>query len=482
MNPLHSFRSLKLRYKVGFAFFLPVTLVLLGLLGADYVRDARAVRDQIEQAASQLGQITLGNMRHAMLVNDSEMVSMMVRDVAAQETVEKVWIVDANGVIRQSSEEGEIGAKFNTNEAGCFECHQYQPEERPQTINLQADPDILRIAAPIQNAPECEACHSADLRHLGVLLIDASMTEAQTRLATDTLMELLLSFIVLAACTTLGFILVQRLVVRRVEVIHDALAKLDAGDTSARISQRWRVNDELTELADRFDRMAANFESLQVRREERDRVRALAIVEERERIARELHDGVAQFLGYLSAKMAAIQVALKNQNVEAAQKNLGQVEESVREQSIEVRSAVIGLKMSGSVEQGLVNSVREFVDQCNRLDDLPIELELGAGLESVRLKNEQALQLFRILQEAVSNVRRHSRATEAGIRLAHSDGRLELVVRDNGVGFDPFLAGLERRGHFGMQIMVERAHAIGAQIEIKSSPGQGTQVIVTLAV
>jgi two-component system sensor histidine kinase DegS len=175
-------------------------------------------------------------------------------------------------------------------------------------------------------------------------------------------------------------------------------------------------------------------------------------------------------------------VALRANNMDAAAKNLEQVETSIRDQSVEVRSAIIGLKMSGGVEQGLVASAREFVDQCNRLDDLPLELEIVGEVEAAQLKNEQALQLFRILQEAVSNVRRHSRATEASIRLERKDGKLEMTIRDNGIGFDPFLTGLERKGHFGMQIMVERAHAIGAQIEIKSSPGRGTQVIVAFDV
>jgi signal transduction histidine kinase len=162
-------------------------------------------------------------------------------------------------------------------------------------------------------------------------------------------------------------------------------------------------------------------------------------------------------------------------------KNLEQVEASIHGQSIEVRSAIVGLKLSGDIELGLVHSVREFVDQCNRLDDLPLELEVVGDMESLNLDHETALQLLRILQEAVSNIRKHSQATEASIRLEKQPDNLAMNIRDNGIGFDPFLSGLERKGHFGMRIMVERAHAIGAQIEIKSAPRQGAQVIVTLA-
>jgi signal transduction histidine kinase len=480
--PVRFICALKLRYKVGLAFFLPVTLVLLALLIVDYQRDTRAIREQIELSASQLGYTTLSNMRHAMLMNDSEMVGNMMMDVAAQRNIQKVWIVDLHGVVWRSSEPGDVGDTLSANDVGCFECHQSPPAERPQTIELPANPDVLRISIPITNSPECQSCHPAKWKHLGVLFIDASTTEAHQKQLVSTLNELLASIAVLFIFMLLGFAWVQWLVVRRVEVVHAALMKLGGGELSARISKRWRTEDELTELADRFNQIAANLESLQTRREERDRVRVHAIIEERERIARELHDGVAQFLGYLSAKVGAIQVALRANNMDAAAKNLEQVETSIRDQSVEVRSAIIGLKMSGGVEQGLVASAREFVDQCNRLDDLPLELEIVGEVEAAQLKNEQALQLFRILQEAVSNVRRHSRATEASIRLERKDGKLEMTIRDNGIGFDPFLTGLERKGHFGMQIMVERAHAIGAQIEIKSSPGRGTQVIVAFDV
>lgn len=484
-NSFRSFnfiRSLNLRYKVGLFFFLPVMLILLALLAVDYFRDVREIREQIEVSASQLGQVTLGSFRHAMLTNDSATIALMVQDVAAQKSIRKVWIVDLNGMVGQSSVAGEIGNKVSTNEAGCFECHQYAPADRPQTIILDADPSTLRITVPIPNDPDCVACHSVESKHLGMLLIDASMAEAQKKLSLDIFSELLLSILILVACMLLAFILVQWLIVRRVEVIHTALVKLGTRDFSTRITEHWRTQDELTQLADHFNQIAANFESLQAKHDERDRVRVQAIIEERERIARELHDGVAQFLGYLSAKVGAIQLALKNDNAETAIKNLEQVEESIRSQSIEVRSAIVGLKMSGDIELGLAHSVREFVDQCNRLDDLPLELEVVGDVESIELDHETALQLLRILQEAVSNIRKHSHATEASIRLEKQPGKLAMIIRDNGIGFDLLLRGLERRGHFGMQIMVERAHAIGAQIEIKSSPGQGAQVIVTLAV
>ncbi|MDD2923110.1 MAG: ATP-binding protein, partial [Anaerolineales bacterium] len=188
-----------------------------------------------------------------------------------------------------------------------------------------------------------------------------------------------------------------------------------------------------------------------------------------------------QFRGYLSAKICATRMALKNKKEEIADKNLEQVEQAIHDQSSEVRSAIVGLKLAGSVDRGFSANVREFVEQCNRLDDnLSLEFDISRDAENIDMKVENELQLFRILQEAVSNIRKHSMASEAFIRLERKDKKLIMIISDNGVGFDPVQTGLERGGHFGLQIMFERAHEIGAHIEIKSNPGLGTQVSVTM--
>ena len=90
-RPFNFIRTLKSRYKVGLVFFLPVMLILLVLLAVDYLCHVREIREQIELSASQLGQVTLGSFRHAMLMNDSATNAMMMRDAAAQKPVNKVW-------------------------------------------------------------------------------------------------------------------------------------------------------------------------------------------------------------------------------------------------------------------------------------------------------------------------------------------------------------------------------------------------------
>jgi signal transduction histidine kinase len=293
--------------------------------------------------------------------------------------------------------------------------------------------------------------------------------------------NILLSIVSVLCLVALVYLLIQWLLVRRVDVIHNALTQLGQHDFSTRITARWYTRDELTQLADHFNDMAASFEVLQIEHEQKDRVRAQAIIDERERIARELHDGVAQFLAYLSAKIGATRIALRNDKEDLADRNLEQVEQAIHDQSSEVRSSIIGLKMAGNIiDSGFSVSVCEFIDQCNRLDDVMLELEISSDVDTLTLDVEKELQLFRILQEAVSNIRKHSRSSEASVSLNKKENQLIMIISDNGVGFDPVQTGLERGGHFGLQIMFERAREIDARIEIKSNPGSGTQVIVIM--
>jgi signal transduction histidine kinase len=340
--------------------------------------------------------------------------------------------------------------------------------------------DFIRVSLPIPNAAECRACHSVSQAHLGVFLIDLSTVEIQRHLEQDTVFNIILSVFSIVCLMLLAYLLIQWLIARRVDVIHTALIRLGERDFSTRIPTRWHTRDELTQLADHINNMAASFEVLQTEHDQKDRVRAQAIIDERERIARELHDGVAQFLGYLSAKLGAIRMAIKNEKMDIANKNLEQVDQAIRDQSSEVRSAIIGLNMAGNIDRGFTANVRDFVDQCNRLDDLALELEISSSVDTLNMEVEKELQLIRILQEAVSNIRKHSQASEAYIRLEKNATHLIMTISDNGVGFDPVRTGLERGGHFGLQIMFERAREIGAHIEIKSNPGSGTQVIATM--
>jgi len=206
------------------------------------------------------------------------------------------------------------------------------------------------------------------------------------------------------------------------------------------------------------------------------------IDEERQRIARELHDGLAQLLGYVTTKAMAVRLMLKNRQTEAADQHLLQLEEAARELFVDVRQANLDLKMTGQSGAGLTATLKDFTAQFSRLSGLPVELAIAPAVESLSLTAEIELQLLRIVQEALTNVRKHASATNAWISLRINDGVLELTVSDDGQGFDPDHISTTHRPHFGLSTMRERAEAIGAEFDLDSEPGAGTRVTVRLSV
>lgn len=210
-------------------------------------------------------------------------------------------------------------------------------------------------------------------------------------------------------------------------------------------------------------------------------VKALAIAEERERIAREMHDSLAQVLGYVNTKAQAAQELLRNGQQERAAAHLGQLAEAARTAYADVREAILGLRTTLGPEQGLLDALKEYVARWQEQSGVRAELEAPEGLE-VALPPAAELQLLRIVQEALANVRKHSDASHAWVRLQARAGWLEAIVEDDGRGFDPAAPGRGAFPRFGLATMRERAEAVGGRLELDSEPGRGTRVIAHMPV
>jgi len=199
----------------------------------------------------------------------------------------------------------------------------------------------------------------------------------------------------------------------------------------------------------------------------------LATVEERERIARELHDDLGQLLGYLTTKIqAARELVMTDRGPLAADELLG-LEEATRALSAQVREAILGLRTSVAPNQPLASILESFAAEFAIQAGLQVTFtgapELGSALSTAT-----RYQVVRIAQEAMSNVRRHARASGIVVELHEEAGTLTLTVRDDGSGFDP--VAVEGTGRFGMKTMAERARAVGGTLEVVSAHGAGTTV------
>jgi signal transduction histidine kinase len=202
-----------------------------------------------------------------------------------------------------------------------------------------------------------------------------------------------------------------------------------------------------------------------------ERSRELSIVEERNRLARELHDSVTQrlFGVVLAAESAA---TLLERSPAAAADEIARVRELARGAMDELRAVVFELRPASLEAEGLTAALRKHVDVLRRVSGSRIELRVG---DPPRLGADDAGQVFRIAQEALQNALRHAGAERIEVRLEDGRGRLRLSVADDGRGFDAAARAVRGR-RLGLTSMEERAAELGGRLEISSQPGAGTRV------
>lgn len=201
----------------------------------------------------------------------------------------------------------------------------------------------------------------------------------------------------------------------------------------------------------------------------------LAVAQERLRIAHEMHDGIAQVLGYVNTKVQAAIEYLRREKTEEGLVQLRELAAAAREAYGDVREAIVDLRTLPGLTRSFQDVLREYVDRWKEQTEVETVLVVDGDLG---MPNGIDLQLVRIIQESLTNVRKHAKATTARIEVRRRDGKLLITVRDDGIGFAQ--AGRSRSvfPRFGLSTMRERAESIGGTFSIESEPGGGTMVSV----
>lgn len=213
-------------------------------------------------------------------------------------------------------------------------------------------------------------------------------------------------------------------------------------------------------------------------REERDRI--ISVQEEARRaLARDLHDSTLQRLAAVAMGLGHVKQLLRHQP-EQAGAELDRIEEIVRAASREARVLLFELRPLILETQGLVPALESYVDQLNA--EGPPWFHFDSGGYDRRLAGDVEVTAFLIVQEAVSNARKHAAAENISLRLRPEEDQLLIVVEDDGCGFDLETIGSsdEGRTHLGLVSMRERADLIRARLDVESLPGHGTTVVLAL--
>ncbi len=203
--------------------------------------------------------------------------------------------------------------------------------------------------------------------------------------------------------------------------------------------------------------------------------RALAAAREREHLARDLHDSIGQVLAHAAMQSDAARQHLAEGRVAEADRLLGRLADVARDSHREVRGYIEGLHAAPSDRQPLADALRLYLDRFSQHHGIATELSIEQPDGESSLAADEEMQVFHVVQEALSNARRHADAGVIRVRLVAEPSRLRLEVADDGRGFD--VDSVDGKG-LGLRFMHERAAELGGNLSLSSEPGEGTQLML----
>jgi signal transduction histidine kinase len=209
-------------------------------------------------------------------------------------------------------------------------------------------------------------------------------------------------------------------------------------------------------------------------------LRAVAILQERARLARELHDTIGQVLGYVRLQAHTTQQLISRGQISEANGLLDRLIEVAESAQAEVRDQILSLSVQlplNSQASGLVNTLRTYIDAVASRSRTVITFIAEPELLDVVIAPDTGAQVIRIVQEAITNANKHSAAQHVWIALTFGDKTLHGVIEDDGQGFSPDDIPQSSSPKFGLRIMSDRAQETGGQLQVLSVLGQGTKVI-----
>jgi PAS domain S-box-containing protein len=213
-----------------------------------------------------------------------------------------------------------------------------------------------------------------------------------------------------------------------------------------------------------------------------DQERAVATLRERERLARELHDSVGQVLGYVSLQAQSARKSLRDGDGERADAQLGRLAEVAQDAHADVRESILALRTGSPEGRLFLPELRRCLEDFQTHYDIHTELAISDGLSDEMFEANVAVQLLRVIQEALTNARKHAEASTVRVTIEHHQGRASIRVTDDGRGFDPTGIATDPGQHFGLAFMKERMQQVGGRVRVESRPGAGTTVYLDVPI
>jgi two-component system, NarL family, nitrate/nitrite sensor histidine kinase NarX len=213
-----------------------------------------------------------------------------------------------------------------------------------------------------------------------------------------------------------------------------------------------------------------------------DQLKGVAVVEERNRVAQEIHDGLAQLLGSLRLWAEDANLALESGESAQVQIALRKIEMAAQDAYASLREEIIGLRDTIGPGDELLPVLIEYLNRFQRQWGIKTKLDLARAPDvcyRLPLSPASEIQLLRIIQEGLTNIRKHANANRIRLQVAEYPGELMVSIHDDGRGFNPDKVSIDG---VGLKIMRERAESVGGRINISSIEGQGTTIEIILPI
>ncbi|MCJ7657923.1 MAG: sensor histidine kinase [Anaerolineales bacterium] len=327
-------------------------------------------------------------------------------------------------------------------------------EKNPERILSTSDYDSL-IAVPLTSS-------SGDILGIVILSISTTPSGSLSDFAAFIGGSLILFTVASGIIGTVFGFFTARGFTRRMGKVSQAADSWSKGDFSKFIHDH--SNDELGQLAQHLNRMAEQLQNLMQTKEE------LATLEERNRLARELHDSVKQQVFATTMQVGAAQSSL-DLDPQAAKEHLAEAGQLSRQAQKELTSLIHELRPVSLGDQPLPAALKAYTVDWARQNEIDVDVNIK-GERNLPLALEQTI--FRVAQEVLANIARHSRATKAEVQLVCEREEIVLSITDNGVGFDYNSAS--DKG-VGLRSMAERIAAVDGDLNIDSARGRGTRIV-----
>ena len=492
-KPFFSLARLPLRIKLTLGIVVPLTLILGAFTGIEYTHHRQAVLANLSLLAAHSSHVIEDNLRQQMLRSNFAELQALLDSINTTGDFRLVYLLDPSGTVIFAPEGKGVGNRLSNLAPDCQPCHKLAPSQRPSSVVVTTNDGerVFRSMNPIENSPECSHCHDPQKPFVGLLLTDIPTAPFEKQLSADLRESLIWWLVIILVVVLVVNFGMNRFVLRPVENLVAAMQGFGQGKLTQPVDEGG--SDEIGKLAQAFNAMSIQVEkrsaenqalSENLQRQTSQRGELLkrlmtAQEDERKRLARELHDVLGQALSGLALQNRVIQNLIPT-DADQAIEALEQTQALISDTTDQMYDLIYALRPSILDDLGLVAAMRAHAGRC--LSGTGISFHLDDEGLMTRLPPEAETALYRIFQEALTNVVRHAKATRVEVILTCKNSHVEAEIQDNGQGFSMEnikVDGNMSRG-LGFMGMQERAAVIGASLRVASQPGQGTRICIVV--